>query len=65
MNYYSNDLVRARLDDFRREAEHASRVREARRASKLAAARSASASSWKVARRMPAVLAAAVHAIGG
>lgn len=59
MNYYSQDLVRSRMDDFRREAERSVRVRDAHLASKRAAARGERSSSWSVVKRMPALVAAA------
>ena len=64
MNYYSQDLIRSRMDDRRREAEHLGRIAEARRASKLASARSERPSSWSVVKRAPALLAAALRFTG-
>ena len=64
MNYYNPDLVRSRMDDFRREAEHMGRIAEARRASKMASAKSERASSWTVVKRAPALLAAALRFTG-
>lgn len=65
MNYMSHDLVRSRMQDLSREAEHQSRINEAYRASKLAAARSERSSSWTVVKRMPAMLAAALTSFAG
>ena len=66
MNYMSHDLVRSRMQDITREAEHQSRINEAYRHSKLAAARSGrSNSSWSVVKRFPAVVASAIFSFGG
>ncbi len=65
MNYYSQDLVRSRMDDFRREAERMSKVNEAYRASKLRSARNERSSSWSTVKRFPARLAATLTGFAG